>query len=481
MRVDVLPSVRRWRMAFGALAVAWGAAGAAAAATESCAQAGGRAPVSFAAVVARVSPAVLKLITFGAEVNRPQEEEEPEEFRLGALTRPEPGRLRPSAWWERSSASAFVIDSDGHALTSAHVVRDAREVWAYFSDGRRLPAQVLGLDALTDVALLRVAGAGVAPVVPGGPMPPCPGEWVAAIGSPFGFSQSVSVGVVSARPRELSDRPPMLQTDVALNPGSSGGPLFNLAGEVVGMNSMIYSSIGGYIGIAFALPIDTALRVAQQLKRQGQVPRAQLGARVQPLTADLAQAFGLPAAQGALVVRVERDGPAQAAGLRSGDVVLSIGESATAAQTYAQVRERVASAAPGERLRLRVWRQRAVTWVEIVGKTLAQQDAPAPDAPGAAAPVARLGLVLAELDDSQPQRAGGLHVAAADGAAARAGILPGDRVLAVNERTVHQLAEFDRALAHAASDAPVALLVQRGSTMRYVPVGRPGAWIPLAE
>jgi serine protease Do len=439
------------------------------------------AQADFASVIARAAATVVKLVTIGPERHAVEESDGVgSETAVDGLPVAAHGGLRQSAWLERSSASGFIIDPQGYILTSAHAVRDVREVWISLPSQQRLLARIVGQDRRTDVALLKVDTHDLASASIGRATALCPGEWVAAVGAPFGFEQSVAAGVVSAYPRFMPGASvPMIQTDVALNPGSSGSPLFNLRGEVVGMNSMVYSSTGGYIGISFALPIDIAMRIAAEIRATGKVTRGRIGASVQPVTPELARAFGLEQPLGALVVRVDPASPASASGLRAGDIVLSVNGEAPA--SYAALHERIASARPGERLDIHFWRSRASHRVKMA---VVEEETPAfsTSADSGSAQEDRLGLGLAEGAPKEGEGASaGLHVVSADGAAARAGVQPGDRILAVNETYVSRISSFDAALAVLRHDVPVALLVVRGTTMRFVPVGRPGARIPIGE
>jgi serine protease Do len=374
---------------------------------------------------------------------------------------------------ERTSASGFIVSADGHVLTSAHVVFGAQELWVQLGDQRRLAAEVVGVDRRTDVAVLKVAATNLPTAAIGSSARLCAGEWVAALGSPFGLEQSVTSGIVSAYPRFLpgGSGVPLIQTDVALNPGNSGGPLFNERGEVVGVNSMAYSASGGYLGVSFTLPIDIAMRIAAELRSTGRVTRGQIGARTQALTPDLAPAFGLDTPAGALIVRVDAGGPAAAAGLRSGDVVLSVDGSR--AMAYAEIQERVAAWRPGSSITLGIWRRKAPLTLKL---TVAEA---APDLPQRAAVStareARLGLDLVErmTRTKTGQLESGLHVRSASGSAQRAGLRFGDVVLAVNDVGVAALTDLDRALEPIGQNETVALLVRRGSITSFVPVTPP--------
>ncbi|RZL96211.1 MAG: PDZ domain-containing protein [Variovorax sp.] len=375
---------------------------------------------------------------------------------------------------DRSSASGFVISNDGYILTSAHAVLGVQETSVIIEGQRRLPADIVGLDRRTDVAVLKIAASNLPAAAVGSSARLCPGEWVAALGAPFGFELSVTAGVVSANPRFLpgGSGVPLIQTDVALNPGNSGGPLFNERGEVVGMNSMIYSVSGGYQGVSFSSPIDAAMRIASELRSTGRVTRGQIGARTQALTSDLAPAFGLDGPLGALIVRVDSGGPAENAGLRSGDVVLAV--NGGTAMAYAEIQERVAATRPGSSLALNIWRHRVPLTVTVA---VAESQ---PDLPLRAASLSgsevRLGLGLVE----RTARQGGgllepgLYVKSVSGSAQRAGLRLGDMVLAVNDVGVAGIAELDAALASAGQDT-VALLVRRGTATSFVAVVPPAA------
>jgi serine protease Do len=240
---------------------------------------------------------------------------------------PNPGRPMPfgppgpQAMPRAAQGSGFVIQPDGYVLTNAHVVQGASEVTVKFTDKREMKAKVIGTDTRTDVALLKIDATGLPAVTIGDPSKVKVGEWVAAIGSPFGFENTISAGIVSAKGRALPDETyvPFIQTDVAVNPGNSGGPLFNLDGEVIAMNSQIYSRTGGYMGLSFAIPIDIAVDVANQLKQEGKVTRGRIGVQIQGLSQELAKSFGLSEPKGALVASVEKGSPAEQAGMHSGD------------------------------------------------------------------------------------------------------------------------------------------------------------------
>ncbi len=411
------------------------------------------------AAAARQSPAVVRIAVAGSDND-------------GLLA----GDMRPSARWGqgagRGFASGFIIDRDGYILTSAHAVTGAQAISVTTADQRRFDAEVIGVDRRTDVALLRIAALNLPVVTVGHSGDLCAGEWVAAMGAPFGFEGSVTAGVVSAHPRYMpgGNGVPLIQTDVALNPGNSGGPLFDERGGVVGMNSMIYSTSGGYFGVSFSLPIDTAMRVAQELRANGSVTRGHIGARTQPLTSELAPAFGLDAAVGALVVGVDTGSPAEEAGLRHGDVVLAV-DAGAAAMPYAEIQESVASAAQGSRLALRIWRHRTLLTVpvgvagsepDIVPKPVAHSDVHE----------TRFGLELAErkgalgigLQDP------GLYVQGVSGSGQRAGLRYGDAIVAVNDVRVAGLADFDAAIRAIPESETVALLVMRGKSRGYVPI-----------
>ena len=413
--------------------------------------------VDFVAAVARQAAAVVSVLVSGEGGGDGDGDE------IGMATRPR-SRL------ERASASGFVVGADGYVLTSAHVVLGVREISVLVGGRLRLAADVVGLDRRTDVALLKISATNLPVATIGSSARLCPGEWVAALGAPFGFEQSVTAGMVSAYPRFLpgGSGVPLIQTDVALNPGNPGGPLFNDRGEVVGLNSMAYSVDGGYSGVSFTLPIDTAMRIAAELRSTGRVTRGQIGARTQVLTSDLAPAFGLDAPLGALVVRVDAGGPAARAGLRSGDIVLSVdGSTAT---TYAEIQDRVAAARPGSSLTLNVWRRKAPMVVKL---TVAESP---PDLPQRVAAVGdrevRLGLELVERTAKQASGLleSGLYVRSASGAAQRAGLRFGDVVLAVNDVGVAGIADLDRALEATRPGETVALLIRRGSITSFVAV-----------
>jgi len=366
--------------------------------------------------------------------------------------------------------SGFIISADGIILTNAHVVRDASEVSVKLTDRREFRAKVLGSDPKTDVAVLKIDAKNL-PVVPLGRSTELKvGEWVLAIGSPFGLESTVTAGVVSAKGRSLPDdsNVPFIQTDVAVNPGNSGGPLFNTKGEVVGINSQIYSQTGGYQGLSFAIPIDLATRIKDQIVATGKVVHARLGVTVQEVNQSFADSFGLPTPEGALVANIQSGSPGEQAGLKPGDVIRSVnGQKIVASGDLPAM---VALAKPGDKLTMDVWREgKAVTLTGKLGnandRVLASAEQRAP------ADKLRLGLALRPLDQLERRQMGlpaGLVIEDAGGAAASAGVMPGDVLLSVNGRTVTSVEQVRDVVSR--SDRSVALLIQRGEERIFIPV-----------
>lgn len=369
---------------------------------------------------------------------------------------------------EVSLGSGFIVDADGVILTNRHVVGDATSVDVKLTDKREFTGRVLGSDPLSDVAVIRIDAHNLPVVATGDPARTEVGDWVMAIGSPYGFANTVTQGIVSAKSRSLPGERaiPFIQTDVPINPGNSGGPLFDLDGRVIAINSMIFSKTGGYQGLAFAIPIDIALDVKDQLLRTGKVVRGRLGVAVQEVSRALARSFGLPGPDGALITMVEPDGPAAQAGLQAGDVVLAVDGNAVAES--ADLLGTIAGMRAGRQVDLLLWRAGRATHV---GATVGAFDSGAEPA-GVARGPARFGLVLRAATDRERRRLGvgqALVVERASGQAARAGLQPGDVVLSVNGATVASIDTLMAAMD--AAHGNVALLVQRGGTRLYVPIG----------
>ncbi|MDD0815608.1 Do family serine endopeptidase [Curvibacter sp. HBC28] len=383
-------------------------------------------------------------------------------------------RAQPQETPTRGQGSGFIVSEDGLILTNAHVVKGAKEVTVKLTDRREFRAKVLGADPRTDVAVIKVEAQHL-PVVRMGRMADLKvGEWVLAIGSPFGFENTVTAGVVSAKGRSLPDDSavPFIQTDVAINPGNSGGPLFNARGEVVGINSQIYSRTGGYQGVSFAIPIDLANRIREQIVATGHVEHARLGVVVQEVNQTLADSFKLDRPEGALVSRVEKNGPAERAGLQSGDVIRQVnGQKVVSSGDLPAI---IALASPGDTVSLEVWRQGKAQSLSArlgkAGEKTAAADSDT-DAASGASPAGKLGLALRPLQPQEHQQLGladGLLVQTARGAAARAGVQSGDVLLAVNGTPVRSVEQVRAAVAP--SDKSVALLIQRGEDRIFMPL-----------
>jgi len=380
--------------------------------------------------------------------------------------------LRP----RRGLASGFIVSADGHVLTSAHAVMAKRDMTVRLADGREFVGRVVGIDVVSDVALLKIDADDLAAARIGDPQRLAVGDWVTAIGAPFGLETSVTAGIVSAR-RLLpgAGGVAFIQTDVAINPGSSGGPLFNLAGEVVGMNSMVYTSSGGYMGVSFALPVDAAMSISRQLRAHGRVVRGQLGLGIQEVTHGLARAFGLPRPTGALVSRVQPRSAAERAGCRVGDIVL--GFDGRTAMSYAEIQRAVAEKSPGTAITLALWRGGAIRHVGLAVASAPPEPAltVASERPGAPQGD-RLGLVVAEAPSGRraPPGDAGPEVRESYGAALRAGLGAGDQIVGVNHTFVRDVADYETALSRLPRSAPVALLVMRDGRTRYFALD-PGA------
>ena len=378
---------------------------------------------------------------------------------------------RPREVPTRGQGSGFIVSADGTILTNAHVVKDAKEVTVKLTDRRELRAKVLGADAKTDIAVLKVEGRNLPVVNLGKTSDLRVGEWVLAIGSPFGFENTVTAGVVSAKGRSLpSDSSvPFIQTDVAVNPGNSGGPLFNGRGEVVGINSQIYSRTGGYQGVSFAIPVDVALKIKDKIVATGKVDHARLGVSIQEVNQAFADSFKLDRPEGALVSSVERGGPAAKAGLQPGDVIRRIdGKPIVGAGDLPAA---IGLSSPGDKVQLEIWRKGAPVQITAQLGSAADKVAQAERAGDEAAPQGRLGLALRPLNSGEMRQAGvdgGLLVEQSGGAAALAGVEAGDLVLAINGTPVKTLDQARSVVAQA--DKSVALLIQRGDDKIFVPV-----------
>ncbi len=415
----------------------------------------------FAAIVQQYGPAVVNITTAGTRRAAASAGQVPSpEFFRGA---PQPEV--PT----QGQGSGFIISAEGIVLTNAHVVQGAGEITVKLTDRREFRARLLGTDAATDVAVLRVDAANLPVVRLGNPARARVGDWVLAIGSPFGFENSVTAGIVSAKGRSLPGDAyvPFIQTDVAVNPGNSGGPLFSLNGEVIGINSQIYSRSGGYQGLSFAIPIDVVLRVKDQIVATGRASHARLGINVQTLNQALADAFGLERAAGGLIASVAPGSPAEKAGLQPGDVVLEFNGRPVA--DSGQLAGMVGESKPGDRARVEVWRKgKKLEFVATLGAT---PDAATPSAAvDAPAGEGRLGLAVRPLTPQERKAAhvtGGLLVQGVNGAASRAGMAAGDIVLQAGGKPVGSVEELRAATQSAKT---VALLVQRGTRRLFVPL-----------
>jgi serine protease Do len=427
----------------------------------------------FARITERYGPAVVNISVTGTRKGAaadPDDAADP--FELFRRFQQGPGRITPREVPVRGMGSGFIVSPDGIILTNAHVVRGAGEVNVKLTDRREYRAKVLGSDPKTDVAVLKIEARNLPVVTLGNAKDLRAGEWVLAIGSPFGFENTVTAGVVSAKARSLPDDSAVsfIQTDVAVNPGNSGGPLFNARGEVVGMNSQIYSRSGGYQGVSFAIPVDVAIRVKNQIVATGKVQHARLGVTVQEVNQALADSFRLDRPEGALIASVEKGSPAEKAGLQPGDVVRNANGQAIVASS--DLSALVGLSTPGDRVRMEVWRQGRR--MDVTAQLAAAADKfEKAEGPGGETRTAggKLGLSLRPLDETEKRLASvasGLLVEDVSGPAARAGVQPGDVVLAVNG-TPAKSVEQVRATA-AASEKSVALLIQRGGEKIFVPV-----------
>ncbi|MCJ0764358.1 DegQ family serine endoprotease [Variovorax terrae] len=387
-------------------------------------------------------------------------------FQQGQPGRSAPQREVPT----RGQGSGFIVSPDGIILTNAHVVRDAKEVTVKLTDRREFRAKVLGADPKTDVAVLKIDAKNLPVVTLGKTSELKVGEWVLAIGSPYGFENTVTAGVVSAKGRSLPDDSavPFIQTDVAVNPGNSGGPLFNARGEVIGINSQIYSQTGGYQGLSFAIPIDVANKIKNQLVATGKVEHARLGVAVQEVNQTLADSFKLDKPNGALVSSVEKNGPADKAGLQPGDVILSLNGQPIVSS--GDLPAALGLAAPGDKVKLEIWRKGGRDTVTAqLGNAGDKTTQTASKGDGESH--GKLGLALRPLQPDEKREAGvadGLLIQDASGPAAMAGVEAGDVLLAVNGTPVRSIDQVRAAVAK--SDKSVALLIQRGEDKIFVPV-----------
>ena len=373
----------------------------------------------------------------------------------------------------RSGGSGFIISGDGYILTNAHVVDGADEVTVKLTDRREFKAKVIGTDPRSDIALIKIAASNLPKVPIGDPQQLQVGEWVIAIGSPFGFENSVTAGIVSAKGRSLPSENyvPFIQTDVAINPGNSGGPLFNMKGEVVGINSQILSRSGGYMGVSFAIPIDVAMQVADQLKTQGKVHRGLLGVVIQEVSAGNASAFGLTRPEGALVSEVEKGSPAAKAGIRTGDVILKF--NGQAINRSIELPRMVAATKPGSTAKLQIWRNRAE--IEL---TVSVAEASEPKTP-TSKPVKtektpnKIGLVVSDLDKPSLAQLGishGIAVENSEGIAARAGIQSGDIILGIGNASITNVEQFNSIIANTHKNTNIAILIKREDSTLYIPL-----------
>ncbi len=483
------PLTRRASLAFGALLLAgaalWPAAGRAQPAPTVLLP-------DFSELAERVGPSVVNIRTTERARSRSSGEMDPsvEEFfrrfgiplpnrpdpRRGAPREDDDGQAQPQ---QRGVGSGFILSADGYIMTNAHVVDGADEVIVTLTDKRELKARIVGADARTDVAVVKI-DAGSLPAVKIGDVNRLKvGEWVMAIGSPFGLDNTVTAGIVSAKQRDTGDYLNFIQTDVAINPGNSGGPLLNLRGEVVGINSQIYSRSGGFMGISFAIPIDDAIRVADQLRTSGRVIRGRIGVQIAPVSKEVAESIGLGGkAAGALVRSVDKDGPADRAGIEAGDIITRV--DGKAVERSGDLPRIIGSIKPGTKSTLSVFRRGSARELTVtVGEFEDDRQVArrAPSEPGAAPSTkSALGVTVSDLSEAQKRELrvkGGVKVDAVEGAAAKAGLREGDVILSIDNAEVADSRQFATLAAKAEKARAVSVLVRRGEWVNYLVI-RPG-------
>jgi serine protease Do len=446
----------------------------------------------FSELVERVGPAVVNIRTTerpesrepraggqGGPGARPLDPSFEEFFRRFGIPMPgQPGPRRgPPGDGEpiqRGVGSGFILSPDGFVMTNAHVVDGADEVLVTLTDKREFKARIVGADRRTDVAVLKIEATGLPTVRIGDVNQLKVGAWVMAIGSPFGLDSSVTAGIVSAKQRDTGELLPFIQTDVAINPGNSGGPLINLRGEVVGINSQIYTRTGSYAGVSFAIPIDEAMRVAEQLRTSGRVIRGRIGVEIGALSKEVAESLGLGQPRGALVRRVEAGGPADKAGIEAGDVITRV--DGRVVETSADLPRIITALKPGVRTNLQVLRRGSSRDVAVtVGEFEPEAPSTRAQGPGSAAPgvaKAALGLTVQELSEAQKRELklkNGVRVAAVEGAAARAGIREGDVILSIDNAEVTDVRQFSSAAERAErANKAVSVLVRREQWVNFV-------------
>jgi serine protease Do len=448
----------------------------------------------FSEIVERVGPAVVNIRTAEkvkmTEGQAEMNEQMQEFFRRFGIPVPNQRRGAPRGGgtpdddgpMRRGVGSGFILSADGYVLTNAHVVQGADEVIVTLTDKRELKAKLIGADQRSDVAVVKVEAAGLPVVKVGDSNKAKVGEWVMAIGSPFGLENTVTAGIISAKQRDTGDLLPLIQTDVAINPGNSGGPLVNLRGEVIGINSQIYSQNGGYMGISFAIPIADAIRVADELRAGGRVVRGYLGVLPDDITKEIAEAIGLGKPQGAVIRSVIAGSPAEKAGVEGGDVVVKV--DGKTVDKAADLRRLVANVKPGAKTTLTVFRRGATKDIVVTigederskkpGSSSESGNDPAP----ANGPSAALGLKVSELTEAQRKELklkSGVKVDSATGAAARAGLREGDLILSVDNVEVSTVKAFQAQIAKADKAKALNLVVRREDVTSFVllkPAGR---------
>jgi serine protease Do len=380
--------------------------------------------------------------------NRPQEEAQP-----------------------RGVGSGFILSADGLIMTNAHVVDGADEVLVTLTDKREFKARIVGADKRTDVAVVKIQATGLPAVKVGDVSRLRVGEWVMAIGSPFGLENTVTAGIVSAKQRDTGDFLSFIQTDVAINPGNSGGPLINMRGEVVGINSQIYSRSGGFMGISFAIPMDEAMRVSEQLRSSGRVSRGRIGVQIAPVTKDVAESIGLGKAQGVLVRGIEEGSPADKAGIEAGDIITRF--DGKAIEKPADLPRAVGNTKPGSQVSISIFRRGSVKDMSITVAEIEAEKvvASAPEKKVPAANAQHWGLTVSDLTEAQKKELrvrGGVRVDAAVDAAARAGIREGDLIVAIANNEVTSVKAFESIMSRVDKSRPVSVLVRRGDGAQYV-------------